>query len=930
MGNKALFSKNKETGEWDFRTGTEDIMADIETYKEAAKDKNIDIPEDDLKPKPSLLNRLLGVLSFAETAPAVNEYQKTGDVGKAAQAYLGSAAKRLTLQGTEGDATYSDVLQNEGFDDDVYTKGAGLAGDIFLDPTTYLGVGLIPKVAKLLKLGKLVEPGLKVASKVASKVPGGLKTVEALTKAKNVAEEAFVPFAKTKRLTDIKGGSGADFIEKELLPYIKGTRAEQRQALEEFGKVSNKALTSIEGKPTKDTGKLLAEMFQKGETPKGTEDLFTYTKKELANSFKNEKDRDLISSELEDYFPRVLTPEAREFFKDSKSASTAISDTLKKIGLRSSKERKIGLEGSVGEINKIWEEGYGFKLYDEDFFRAVATRKIDSIAKVRAYDFNKNFLDNFGYTEDEIMKLPQMESRLRARKIIEEKFGAAAEAGDAGAKEALSKLDEAVDINGVKYVPFKPEGELNFFPAEITKASGETTTIAGVGKNTKTVWIPQAIQKDLQRASGILSDDDATKGILKTYDKLTSLWKSNVTGYFPAFHGRNMLGGIFNNTVAGVENPYRYIQANSLLSGRPGSVMVQGTKYSYKDLKDILVKRGILGEQGYLDVAETVGDKLNAVIKKGDKKALLSKAAQAPRVVTEAIESHLRTTLFLNELKKGKSIHEAAQSTFKFHFDYAPEGITPFEKNVMKRLFPFYRWMRGNAPLQLQMMAERPGFYSKIGKFARTGRGNNPEEQEDINALPSYTREGTPVKWGSTKTNDAGDRISNFLYGFGLPIEDVGNMSSLPDILSRLNPVLKAPLEIGAKRNFYFDRPLEEVDQAPKIIQKAPGFMKGLVGYTEVKREDGKTVAKVDPVKWNILSSMFGRHFYTVEKLADPDVQDAVKVMYGLFGIKGQAVNIDQQKYYRAKEERDKLGEFLKGKGVLGEYSKYYVPKAKE
>jgi len=95
------------------------------------------------KPKgPGVLEKLFSVLSAAETAPSVY----AGLTGKdPLKTYGKEFAKGISGRGVYEKKTYADVLKLMGMPEGkiagpISARGLlGLAGDIFLDPTTYFG-----------------------------------------------------------------------------------------------------------------------------------------------------------------------------------------------------------------------------------------------------------------------------------------------------------------------------------------------------------------------------------------------------------------------------------------------------------------------------------------------------------------------------------------------------------------------------------------------------------------------------------------------------------------------------------------------------------------------------------------------------------------------------------------------------------------------
>ena len=63
------------------------------------------------------------------------------------------------------------------------------------------------------------------------------------------------------------------------------------------------------------------------------------------------------------------------------------------------------------------------------------------------------------------------------------------------------------------------------------------------------------------------------------------------------------------------------------------------------------------------------------------------------------------------------SIQGAADVVDKLLFDYS--DVTKFETQVMKRIFPFYTWLRKNIPLQLELLAEKPQRYARLNRIIK-------------------------------------------------------------------------------------------------------------------------------------------------------------------------------------------------------------------
>src|SRR3990167_7829721 len=135
-------------------------------------------------------------------------------------------------------------------------------------------------------------------------------------------------------------------------------------------------------------------------------------------------------------------------------------------------------------------------------------------------------------------------------------------------------------------------------------------------------------------------------------------------------------------------------------------------------------KLGVVAQPGCLDVMREVEKDIG--------KRRVGKLMDLPKGAMEITETRLRLPLFIDRLINGDAPEDAAKAVFQFHFDYAPEGLAKFEQNVMKRLMPFYRWTRGNIPLQLEQMAKQPGKYAAIGKLVDNLQVDKEKAKEEF------------------------------------------------------------------------------------------------------------------------------------------------------------------------------------------------------
>lgn len=814
----------------------------------------------------------------------------------------------------------------------IKSKVGGFIADVLLDPTTYItfgygagarlatkagevalskaGTALLKKsivelgeegARKMLATKVLEEGGEKLLAKGGLKFAGKqilprevvtapFKAADWLTEktpvvgklyegAKDLAGKAFTPF---KSIQDLPGGIGKEYVDK-FSQFSKGTRFEVGKAVEEasaIGKTARKELG-------KDSGTVLSRLLEgtqtvvpgaaKAETGTGNkivDDIIANIQGQHKTFAEAEKARGILDTELPDYVRHYLTPEGREFIqKNSINIEQELSQA-KPMRVRNPFAKTRQIDGSIEGINSYFRQKYGVKqLFEPDAVKAFAARKAEHIKAINTYDFLTDIGKQFGKNAETVTK-----------EIKNPVTG----------KITMQETTKPFFENGIRYVE-----------SSVPQLKG--------------TLLPEQIVKHVDDTYKVLNDEEAAKKFLKVYDKVLGFWKGSVTGWFPAFHTRNTIGGVFNNWLAGVTSPARYLQADQIARGVKGEIKTKlGTKFTYDQIRDVANKLGVVGQPGYLDVMREVEKDIG--------KGPVSKLMDLPKNAMEIVENRLRLPLFVDRLIKGDAPEQAAKQVFQFHFDYAPEALAPFEQNVMKRLMPFYRWTRGNIPLQLEQMVKQPGKYAALGKLVDDLQVDKEKAKDEFSALPPYMREGLPIRLGEK------NGISQYLYGLGLPVEDLNRLykgspqRTLASFVGELSPILKYPIEVGTGQNLFTGEPISEGSNVYPFINSIPG-LRDWLEVTEHKNKSGTISYRGNAYKLHLLNTALGRFYTTAGKLTDDNTSGAVKFLYGLLGAKAKSVDIEKEKFYRDKEVQDRLEEALESRGLINKFERAYVPK---
>lgn len=291
--------------------------------------------------------------------------------------------------------------------------------------------------------------------------------------------------------------------------------------------------------------------------------------------------------------------------------------------------------------------------------------------------------------------------------------------------------------------------------------------------------------------------------------------------------------------------------------------------------------------------------------------------------LAEFTDAGNRYGTYLNQIRRGVAPEEARRVTDLTQVNYKPDAFTDFERDVMKRIFPFYSYTRGITPLIADQLIDNPA--GLMGQSIRAiSRASQPTED---NFTPENLRQSAsiPVPTGLPFVSlDPSSNLRRYLTNIDLPYESVINLfspgvgNSLFDkagdtlqktalnILGQTNPLIKGPLELATNRQFYSNRQLSDL-------------------YSMLEQPLGSPGRVLEQVISNAPggSRLLGTVRQVMDDRLDPTSKASKFLVNALTGLKFQDVDVERTKQLAA---RDMLNQLLEATPGVRTYENLTVP----
>lgn len=634
------------------------------------------------------------------------------------------------------------------------------------------------------------------------------------------------------------------------------------------------------------------------------------------------------------YFPRSLTEDAKKFFNDNPTLAEKYSFVTSDYGFgaewnpyakgRNEALRKMTTE----EANKFFESEIGLRIFEENIGQAYLNRMLkhsEVMYDTQAMDDLMNRFGHFmgdkpmeGY--DAVVNYGQIRTLIREmnnesakREIFdffntdnavrEEmiKMGANPDAVAKIPKEKLQKKEIQEGLNRI----FESHSKQNMAKLGLDPKllAGETVPLIKLTPEQIDMFrandagkyirqINQVTVSNLNQQKQLIMERDE-KQLLKLYDKFLTFIKMNQTTIMPSFWVQTKVGNMFQGWL-GVGRDVFDIGFNKQALDAVKNV---GDITKLREMKPVVSENGVVhhwddivakaNTYGVINTDFMTKDFAGHSISTGLTGKKLdpfnTKDFVAYRIggkITSTIDNSDRLLQFASLLKQGKTTTEASEIVTKHLFDYG--DLTDFEKRVMKRIFPYYTWMRKNTALVMRQTIDNTEQMALMAKIHSSINSSNGEDSVDRDFVTGFAQDWIQLPFNLTRKDGVEEPV---LFNPKLPYMDLNKLPSgdgsgeTPgEMLNATSPLIKLPIELAFNWNSFFGGEIAEEGKpqiSPRLMHVASQFAAFNAVKNFVKAEgDDKALALVNTFLGQKMTS------YDVEMNKQEVYREAYKQQY--------------------------------------------------
>ncbi len=524
---------------------------------------------------------------------------------------------------------------------------------------------------------------------------------------------------------------------------------------------------------------------------------------------------DEINNYVRDVFNKIpekdLTPEMKAF-KDSGA------DFMETSLLKAFDNRYLNEKGLTGDIRKTKvANGVMLDLVFNDFDKAKTLRtKIDNAYK------NKESLETISELQNEL-------NNLESSSVIKYLSGSDTKVPNNFVrvskdefKEVIKNLESANKRYGNEFA----EKRFKKLKNGITKTGGDI-----------------AIDRDIARMMGIVSDQKTINGLQEIYNKYMNVFKKWKTAS-PTFIMNSFFGNTSNLALSGIspldQAKYGAKVADIMQNGETyykAKLSGETLSKAQDDVANLWYEYRKMGfDRAALDLNEIPKELQDLVLKKTKNTSKIKKVTNfvpyINNLVNQTFDTSGRLTVMLKALDdpnymKKLGVDNVYDAISKVMFD--PSMVTSGER-TLKNFVPFYTYSKNNLVYQATNLFKNTNKYSRLIRGMRSLQNSTTDGNEEN--MADYLKDSLYIPIPGLDEN-GNYTILRASLPFGQLIETVED--PIQSGVNMLSPAIKAPIEYATGVDSFTGReiesfPGEKSSQIPFLTKKQQKFISDFSG----------------------------------------------------------------------------------------------------
>lgn len=360
----------------------------------------------------------------------------------------------------------------------------------------------------------------------------------------------------------------------------------------------------------------------------------------------------------------------------------------------------------------------------------------------------------------------------------------------------------------------------------------------------------------------------------QVYDEAISMWKLFKVAWSPGAHFRNKFGNSILKSLSGMT------EQDKIKYGAKAWKELKNNSIEYQTAKKFLKPTTFAGEEMIHSVFKEFSKPTGGILKRTYNK--MRKIVEAPGKGYQALEFHDKFTLYLKARNDGKSVIEAVEHTNKWLFDYGDLAV--WEKNIARRIMPFYTFPRKALPRVMEAAVENPYALYKYPLMAKMATQyslyklnmKDDDYKKLQQVLPEYMKQGSYVLMPYRDKN--GD-LRFFDWTYILPWGEMVDASDRGLLQTTVtNPLFALVSDIQHNKSTFTGREIwKETDTTEEKTWKSTEYIwkalvpsmsfKGIYWDKMYRAATGKTMyGKKELIPETIAHTIFGIRLQSLDK----------------------------------------------------------------